>query len=463
MSAWSELLHSRLNEAHRKRLHQRTSDEYIAHTITGFIQPDARGYSTEPGSDRQHDFGHVKKKNYPKLHGIIRAKGKRLEMRRRGEEAFYAQDDPDNEYDLLRDKSGSPIYMTKAQMKREKLPRYDTTIAVFDGNRPVALASNEWGVPGIWVDTEYQRLGIGLRLLKEFHKVKRFKKLGQATPAGRQMARAYHRSRVRDAMRAGRKVPDKVARDYYARTHRHKVWKKTIGSKAKIRHMKYTGFLPESTNVTGMRAITFWITPRGKVLKFSSQKNHVDTLFDMVRSERIRDPFLSHFIQDGPEVVAETALKEGYIRGYLGQWILNLEFGDKPTKQKVIDAAFDAFSALHVKPREVRNVVADWVPRGYKSYRATELFGGVGESREKLTTRKVARKAIMQKLAKQGIYVHRGGMRKKRRYVWKPHGRLMANAIMDLERAGRVVVDRRAMKPSKKRRNFELTLWVTPA
>jgi GNAT superfamily N-acetyltransferase len=75
-----------------------------------------------------------------------------------------------------------------------------TTVA-FDAKGPVGWASDEFGSVGVWVIDEYQRKGIGVELLSQWLQRNPDQRLGQMTPAGGALARAYHRRVVAEHKR----------------------------------------------------------------------------------------------------------------------------------------------------------------------------------------------------------------------------------------------------------------------
>jgi hypothetical protein len=65
-------------------------------------------------------------------------------------------------------------------------------------DKPIGLASNEFGTIGVWVEGLYQKLGIGSDLMVMFMKqnpkfLNGQKKIGQMTPAGENMSRSAYR------------------------------------------------------------------------------------------------------------------------------------------------------------------------------------------------------------------------------------------------------------------------------
>ena len=81
----------------------------------------------------------------------------------------------------------------------------------------MGFASNEFGTTGVWVVKEFQRAGLGQKLLALFHKLNpRLAKepMGQMTDAGVQLTKSHHRQMVREALAEGQPVPPEVLADY---------------------------------------------------------------------------------------------------------------------------------------------------------------------------------------------------------------------------------------------------------
>lgn len=175
---------------------QLDQDRFLRHHYTGFIRSDAyKQYEKEGG------LGWLgKKSKYP----IVLTQGGfgpySVEFRTSGEESRYVKDN--DKGDIMRDEKGEPIYMSADEIKAAGLPALDTTIVAYVEDKPIGLASNEFGAVGIWVEGPYQKFGIGTALL-EMHldmrpRVKTGKsKIGQSTNAGLNLMRAYHRKMVK--------------------------------------------------------------------------------------------------------------------------------------------------------------------------------------------------------------------------------------------------------------------------
>jgi len=131
--------------------------------------------------------------NYPKIMSTFEDKaGEIIEFRKTGEKLKYVKKE-NNE--ISRDKDGNAIYLSDKEMIEKKLHLEDTCIVAFNSKgESVALASDEFGADGVWVNENYKSRGIGLQILSLFRsQFADSRKMGQMTDAGRQLARAYFR------------------------------------------------------------------------------------------------------------------------------------------------------------------------------------------------------------------------------------------------------------------------------
>ena len=82
-------------------------------------------------------------------------------------------------------------------MQDHNLPMFETTVVAYHNDQPIGHASDEWGADGVWVEGNYQKLGIGTHLLFLFRQqFKSKRKIGQMTPTGQYMTRSYYRNYV---------------------------------------------------------------------------------------------------------------------------------------------------------------------------------------------------------------------------------------------------------------------------
>lgn len=160
-------------------------EKFFKHHYTGFIGSNAYVQYEKPGGLAW--LGHPSK--YPLLLATKQHGPFKVEYRQNGEKNQYVKTDPNDDLKHVRDEHGELVFMTDAEIRAENLPVYDTLIVAFVGEKPVGHASNEFGAVGVWVEKEFQRVGIGSDLmilhLKQRPSVLFGKgKIGQMTDAG---------------------------------------------------------------------------------------------------------------------------------------------------------------------------------------------------------------------------------------------------------------------------------------
>ena len=174
-----------------KSPHEIDKDKFMKHHYTGYIPSDAyKEYRKEGGLKWLGD-----KSRWPVLLDTGDYGPFHVEFRQRDEKNEYvAQDENGN---IKRDDKGIAIMMTAADQRAANLPMRDTSIAAFVDNKPIGLASNEFGSVGVWVEYPYQKQGIGVALLEK-HIEQRpdvesgRNKIGQMTDAGINMTKKYY-------------------------------------------------------------------------------------------------------------------------------------------------------------------------------------------------------------------------------------------------------------------------------
>lgn len=131
--------------------------------------------------------------NYPILIGKFFFDSEEFEFRQTGEKLKYVKKNINDE--IIRDSNGYAVYLSDEEMNKKCLPIYETSIVVFNEKKEsVGLASDEWGADGIWINTEYQRKGIGTKLVELFRsQFSEDRKMGQMTYAGKKLARSFYR------------------------------------------------------------------------------------------------------------------------------------------------------------------------------------------------------------------------------------------------------------------------------
>lgn len=178
-----------------------TEDEFAQFHSTGNIPDSAyTEYQTEEWWDSDDNF-HRNRSRYPRAVGEITLKdGTVVDVLSSEERLKYVKHDEDG--DIVRGADGLAIMLSDEEMEARNLPLFDTTLYAFDGDRPVAWASDEFGTDGVWVRPSYQGKGLGTQLLRMFRR--QFKaprgKMGQMTYKGQNLARAYYRKYASQAI-----------------------------------------------------------------------------------------------------------------------------------------------------------------------------------------------------------------------------------------------------------------------
>ena len=192
------------------RPHEVPWQHFIDYHRTGGIAPNAyeqyetmEGISWLGGKEKHPIF--VKKQRFG---------DEEIEFRKSGEEVFYVKMDEQEE--VVRDKEGNVVYLSPEEIKERGLPETDSTITAFnEAGQPIGWVSSEFGADGVWVVKEYQGRGIGTDLLYEFRKQFPSKRrIGQMTPQGMDMTKAYHRRLVQEALKNNQHVPQEVLEEY---------------------------------------------------------------------------------------------------------------------------------------------------------------------------------------------------------------------------------------------------------
>ncbi len=169
-----------------------SEDDFIAHHRTGGISSSAYSrYEKEGGLSWLGN-----KSKYP-IFLLAKKYGPYIvEFRMDGEKLQYtATDDQGN---VLYGSDGLALSMTDDEIKKQGLSTHNETIVAFVNEKPIGLASNEFGTIGVWVEGPYQKFGIGSDLMVMFMKqnskfLSGNSKIGQMTSAGENMSRAAYR------------------------------------------------------------------------------------------------------------------------------------------------------------------------------------------------------------------------------------------------------------------------------
>lgn len=166
-------------------------DAFVDYHKTGHIEPHVyRDMWNEP-----HIVNDLESE-YPVLLATKQFGPHQVQFRQNGQPLKYVQHDADD--NIVRDAEGLATYMPFDAMVAKGLPTHDTGIAAIVGNRVVGYAADEWGADGVWVDPEFQRLGIGTELIHRFRQqFQKDRRLGQMTFAGEMLARSYFRKHLK--------------------------------------------------------------------------------------------------------------------------------------------------------------------------------------------------------------------------------------------------------------------------
>lgn len=170
-----------------QKLVDQAADEAIQkefdYHFTGNIREDAYERYEKPGGLSW--LG--KKSKYPIL--LFEKNG--IEYRQSGEKLKYTYFDEET-LTHRRDEHGELIYRPDEELLKDGYALYDTTVVAFAGETPVGHVSDEFGAVGVWVESPYQKKGIGTTLLDAHMKQRRKNtKIGQMTNAGKNMTWAW--------------------------------------------------------------------------------------------------------------------------------------------------------------------------------------------------------------------------------------------------------------------------------
>ena len=173
--------------------HEIEKNHFLKSQYTGHIRSDA--YERYESDEGLSWLGN--KNKYPELLSIEKHGLYEVEYRRKQNEELLKYVKINKHGGVERDDSGNVMYMSPEEIDVEKLPKTDTTIVAFIDNKPIGLASNEFGAVGIWVEKKYQNLGIGLSLLQQHIELRpdvmsKRRNIGQMTDAGVALTSAYY-------------------------------------------------------------------------------------------------------------------------------------------------------------------------------------------------------------------------------------------------------------------------------
>lgn len=176
-----------------KKFLEDNKDDFFNHHYTGHISSNAyEQYEKDGGLSWLGP-----KAKYPKLLGRKQYGTQIIEFRQKNELLKYVKYD-DKDEEILRDEKGLALYLSPEEIKAKGYRETDASIVAFAGEKPIGLASDEFGAIGVWVEAKYQKLGIGSDLLVMYMEDNHNKfisgkgKIGQMTNAGKNMTYAAY-------------------------------------------------------------------------------------------------------------------------------------------------------------------------------------------------------------------------------------------------------------------------------
>lgn len=201
----------KIAQAEGKQPWQMTRGEYLDSQYTGYISSSAyRNYATSEGIS-----SFVKYEKYPNLIETVNVNNQPVEIRSCSEPRKYVKTDENDE--IVRDSQGMAMYLSEEEMKQKGYAMVEVGIAAFVNQVPIGFANDEFGSSGIWVVNDFQRKGIGQKLLWYLHKFNpklEKNKIGQMTGAGSNLTKSHHKNLVQRAINEGKDIPQNVLQEY---------------------------------------------------------------------------------------------------------------------------------------------------------------------------------------------------------------------------------------------------------
>lgn len=161
---------------------QMTENEFIALHKTGFIDEEAYKDTTYFGSSYETSKKHVKDFKTDDGNVEFRKSGEKLKYVKTGKDGFPVRDENDD-----------VVYLSDAEIEEKGYAKEDKAITAYLDKEPIGFVSDEFGAIGVWVNPEYQGLGVGSELLADFMFQNPNMQIGQMTDAGEKMSRAAYR------------------------------------------------------------------------------------------------------------------------------------------------------------------------------------------------------------------------------------------------------------------------------
>ncbi len=134
----------------------------------------------------------------------FKANGVEFDLMYQIEKKEYAQRNPDpHGFDVWLKVNGQIVYYTDEEIARLGYQPHGYEFAIFEGDKRVALAQDEWGCILIAVAKEYRGFGLGTIIGKVARTYEPGKTSGGFTPMGARNFIRIHREFVRDALTSG--------------------------------------------------------------------------------------------------------------------------------------------------------------------------------------------------------------------------------------------------------------------
>jgi GNAT superfamily N-acetyltransferase len=124
-----------------------------------------------------------------------------IDYRIRKEKQQYSKKNEDGDY--MRDADNNIINYSDEEIKQKKLKPSDVTVAAFDKNEIVGMATDEWGALLVTVQPQHRGQGIGVNLSHLYRTIYPRKDSGGYTSQGKQMALRVHKKAINDAKKLG--------------------------------------------------------------------------------------------------------------------------------------------------------------------------------------------------------------------------------------------------------------------
>lgn len=188
-----------------------TPEEFLQHHYTGYINSNAYQDYEKPNGlswQKPEEFNiFIKNIDRNNMH---------FELKMRKDINYYCKKDQNGE--IMRDEKGDAVYLTPEEIDAKGYEKYDITVGLIYNGKVVGFAADEFGASGVYLEQEFQGMGLGTLLmyeyLKQTQRLNSGRKIGQMTNKGYNMTKNIHKMIVEEALKQGKKVPENVL-NYY--------------------------------------------------------------------------------------------------------------------------------------------------------------------------------------------------------------------------------------------------------